>query len=78
MNDVKIGKNYLSEAELMRLNLLVSQFLDFAKFQALEQIPMTIESWFEALDGQILAPKAEVAYEQRLHLSQAGNGEGRT
>lgn len=35
-DDVKIAKNYLSEIELQRLNLLVSQFLDYAEFQALE------------------------------------------
>lgn len=35
-DDVKIAKNYLSEIELQRLNLLVSGFLDFAEFQALE------------------------------------------
>lgn len=29
-DDVKIAKNYLSEIELQRLNLLVSGFLDFA------------------------------------------------
>jgi hypothetical protein len=39
-DDVKIAKNYLSEIELTRLNLLVSGFLDFAEFQALEQKPM--------------------------------------
>ena len=33
-DDVKIAKNYLSEIELQRLNLLVSGFLDFAEFQA--------------------------------------------
>jgi hypothetical protein len=41
-DDVKIAKNYLSEIELTRLNLLVSQFLDFAEFQALEQQPMSM------------------------------------
>ena len=40
-DDVKIAKNYLSEIELKRLNLLVSGFLDFAEFQALEMNPMT-------------------------------------
>ena len=40
VDDVKIAKNYLSEIELQRLNLLVSQFLDFAEFQALEQRAM--------------------------------------
>jgi len=52
-DDVKIAKNYLSETELQRLNLLVSQFLDFAEFQALEQNPMTMKDWIEALDKQI-------------------------
>ncbi len=37
-DDVKIAKNYLSEIELQRLNLLVSGFLDFAEFQALKII----------------------------------------
>ena len=52
-DDVKIAKNYLSEIELQRLNLLVSQFLDFAELQALEQNPMTMRDWIEALDKQI-------------------------
>ena len=53
-DDVKIAKNYLTELELQRLNLLTSQFLDFAEFQALEQNPMTMADWFAALDDQIL------------------------
>ena len=59
-DDVKIAKNYLSEIELQRLNLLVSGFLDFAEFQALEMNPMTMRDWIEALDGQILAHKRKV------------------
>lgn len=54
VDDVKIAKNYLSELELQRLNLLTSQFLDYAEFQALEQNPMTMANWIEALDDQIL------------------------
>jgi len=53
-DDVKIAKNYLSELELQRLNLLTSQFLDYAEFQALEQNPMTMAGWIAALDDQIL------------------------
>ena len=52
--DVKIAKNYLTELELQRLNLLTSQFLDYAEFQALEQNPMTMADWIAALDDQIL------------------------
>lgn len=59
-DDVKIAKNYLSEIELQRLNLLVSGFLDFAEFQALEMNPMTMQNWIEALDGQIIAHKRKL------------------
>ena len=53
-DDVKVAKNYLTELELQRLNLLTSQFLDYAEFQALEQNPMTMADWIAALDDQIL------------------------
>lgn len=53
-DDVKIAQNYLTELELQRLNLLTSQFLDYAEFQALEQNPMTMADWIAALDDQIL------------------------
>lgn len=57
IDDVKIAKNYLSEIELQRLNLLVSQFLDYAEFQALEQRAMTMNDWIEELDNQIIQNK---------------------
>ena len=59
-DDVKIAKNYLTELELQRLNLLVSGFLDFAEFQALEMTPMTMNDWVEALDNQIITHKRNV------------------
>jgi hypothetical protein len=59
-DDVKIAKNYLSEIELTRLNLLVSQFLDFAEFTALEQQLMAMADWISALDNQIIALRREV------------------
>ncbi len=59
-DDVKIAKNYLSEIELQRLNLLVSQFLDFAELQALEQIPMSMQDWIAALDNQIISNKRKL------------------
>lgn len=59
-DDVKIAKNYLSEIELQRLNLLVSGFLDFAEFQALEMNPMTMKDWISSLDNQILAHKRKL------------------
>ena len=59
-DDVKIAKNYLSEIELQRLNLLVSQFLDFAELQALEQIPMSMQNWIDALDNQIISNRRKL------------------
>lgn len=65
-DDVKIAKNYLTQKELQRLNLLVSQFLDFAEFQALEENPMKMKDWIVALDNQIIALKRKL-------LEGAGN-----
>ena len=71
-DDMKIAKNYLSEIELQRLNLLVSGFLDFAEFQALEMNPMTMKDWIEALDNQIIAHKRKVLIDKgRISHKQA-------
>ena len=76
-DDVKIAKNYLSELELQRLNLLVSEFLDFAEFQALEEKPMKMQDWINALDNQILAHqrkilegKGKISHEQAIQKAE--------
>lgn len=76
-DDVKIAKNYLSEIELQRLNLLVSQFLDFAEFTALEQKPMRMEEWITALDNQIillqrklLTGKGKISHKQAIEKAE--------
>lgn len=43
--DVQIAKNYLTEMELKKLNLLCDQFLSFAELQSLEQRPMFMRDW---------------------------------
>lgn len=58
--DVKIAKNYLTENELKRLNLLVSQFLDYAEFQALEMQEMRMTDWIAVLDNQIVSLKRKL------------------
>ena len=58
--DVGIAKNYLSEKELTVLNLLVSQFLDFAELQALEEHSMTMLQWIAELDRQLQANRREL------------------
>lgn len=51
--DVRIAKNFLSERELQVLNLLVSQYLDYAELQAIEERPMTMRNWIDELDHQL-------------------------
>lgn len=59
-DDAKIAKNYLSEVELKRLGLLVSQFFDYAEFQAMDLKPMTMKDWSDALDNMILANQRHI------------------
>ena len=69
--DVQIAKNYLTEQELTYLNLLVSQYLDFAEIQALQQTPMRMVEWIEKLDElmrfsgrQLLVNKGTISHEE--------------
>jgi len=58
--DVRVAKNYLNEKELRVLNLLVSQFLDYAELQALEERAMTMADWGTELDRQLLSNRREL------------------
>lgn len=49
-DDVGVAKNYLSEDELNVLNLIVSQYLDFAELQAARRKTMTMQQWIDKLD----------------------------
>ena len=69
--DVQIAKNYLTAEELTYLNLLVSQYLDFAEIQALQQIPMKMTEWIQKLDDlmklsgrQLLVGKGTISHEE--------------
>ena len=70
-DDVKIAKNYLNDKELEYLRLLVSQFLDFAELQALEQKPMRMQDWVAKLDAlltlssrQLLTGNGSISHEE--------------
>lgn len=70
-DDVQVAKNYLMEQELTYLNLLVSQYLDFAEIQALQQVPMRMQEWIEKLDElmklsgrQLLVGKGTISHEE--------------
>lgn len=49
-DDVAVAKNYLTEDELNELNLIVSQYLDFAELQATRRKAMTMQQWIDKLD----------------------------
>ncbi len=48
--DVSTAKNYLLVNEIETLNLLVSQFLDFAELQAKLQKATRMSDWLDRLD----------------------------
>jgi hypothetical protein len=75
--DVRIAKNYLSELELQKLNLLTEGFLGYAELQALEQKPMTMINWKEFLDRQltmlnknILNDKGKISHQQAVEKAE--------
>lgn len=49
-DDAAVAKNYLNENELNVLNLIVSQYLDFAELQAARHKAMTMQQWIDKLD----------------------------
>jgi hypothetical protein len=58
--DVAIAKNYLTEEELKKLSLIVTQYLDFAELQALERRPMTMRDWIAKLDAFLHAGDRQI------------------
>ncbi|MDD2499747.1 MAG: virulence RhuM family protein [Geobacter sp.] len=74
-SDVAAAKNYLNADEMDYLERIVSLYLDFAEFQAMRKIPMSMEDWAKRLDGflefngnEILAGPGKISHEQaKLH-----------
>jgi hypothetical protein len=69
--DVTIAKNYLHENEIKQLNLIVSQYLDFAELQAMQRKPMHMKNWINKLHGfltlnerEILDHKGSISHDQ--------------
>jgi len=55
-----VAKNYLSEDEISKLNLLVDQYLSFAEFQAKTQNQMTMRNWIIKLDDFLKLNEREI------------------
>ncbi|MBI3986038.1 MAG: virulence RhuM family protein [Lentisphaerae bacterium] len=58
--DAAIAKNYLTENELKKLSLIVTQYLDFAELQAMERRPMTMHDWIAKLDAFLRAGDRDI------------------
>jgi hypothetical protein len=76
-SDVAIAKNYLNEAELSQLNLLVEQFLAFAENQARQKKAMYMSDWIKKLndiltinDNEILEHAGKISHELALQLAE--------
>ena len=72
-DDVEVAENYLSEEELNVLNLIVSQYLDFAELQATRQKAMTMQQWIDKLDeflkvsdSSVLVGAGKIKHEQAM------------
>jgi hypothetical protein len=74
--DVAVAKNYLNEAEIKKLNRIVTMYLDYAELQAEQRQPVTMSEWKEKLDAfltfneqEILSDKGTVSMEVARHLA---------
>ncbi len=77
-NDIAIAKNYLSESEIKKLNLIVSLYLDFAELQAIEKMPMKMADWIRKLDEflkasekKLLDNAGKVSHQQAMEKADA-------
>ena len=61
-NDIVIAKNYLTEAEINQLNLIVSLYIDFAELQATNGRLMKMHDWIEKLDEFLIASEKKLLH----------------
>jgi len=75
--DVGIAKNYLNEAEVSQLNLLVEQFLAFAENQARQKKVMYMKDWIKKLhdiliinENEILQHTGKISHDMAVQLAE--------
>ena len=59
-HDAHVAKNYLNKEEMELLNLIVSQYLDFAEFQARTKKKMYMRDWGRKLDDFLRVNDREI------------------
>lgn len=74
--DASVAKNYLNEAEMKLLGLLVEQYLAFAESMAAQQTPMYMKDWITRLDlvlqlngRELLTHAGKISHENALKKS---------
>jgi hypothetical protein len=72
-SDVSIAKNYLNEAEVSKLNRLVTLFIDFAELRALNRQVMKMSDWLAQVekflnftDQQVLRNAGKISHEMAI------------
>jgi hypothetical protein len=75
-SDISIAKNYLNEAEIKLLGLLVEQYLAFAETMAQQHKPMYMADWISKLDEilrlngrELLTHAGKISHEMALQKS---------
>ena len=72
-SDVTVAKNYLKQAEVSKLNRLVSMFIDYAELRALNRRVMTMKDWLKQVekfmnftDQQVLRHAGKISHEMAM------------
>ncbi len=72
-SDVTVAKNYLKQAEVSKLNRLVSMFIDYAELRALNRLVMTMKDWLKQVekfmnftDQQVLRHAGKISHEMAV------------
>ena len=60
--DVSIAKNYLTEDELINLNLIVEQYLSFAELRARNREPIYMSDWLKKLNDFMTLNEKEIIH----------------
>jgi hypothetical protein len=77
-SDVTVAKNYLSEAEVSKLNRLVGMFIDFAELRALNRQVMSMKDWVVQVkrfldfnEQQVLTNAGKISHEMAVAKAHA-------
>lgn len=75
--DIGVAKNYLNERELMRLNRLVTMFIDYAELMAEDGILMSMQDWVDQTNQflennrrNVLSGKGKVSHKEALKKAE--------